>query len=49
VYQDLVEGFEAETLALKNWAEESTLDMAWRNKVKDTLRSEREAILRRNN
>ncbi|KAK0657551.1 hypothetical protein B0T16DRAFT_488674 [Cercophora newfieldiana] len=43
VYQDLVQAFEEQTLALKTWAEESTLDMAWKNKVKDKLRSEREA------
>jgi hypothetical protein len=43
VYQDLVQGFEEQTQGLKNWAEDSTLDMAWKNKVKDKFRSEREA------
>ena len=43
VYQDLVQGFEEQTQALKNWVEDSTLDMAWKNKVKDKFRSEREA------
>lgn len=42
VYEDLVCGFEEQTEALKDWAEESTLDMAWKNKV-DKLRSENEA------
>ncbi|KAK4451767.1 hypothetical protein QBC34DRAFT_400720 [Podospora aff. communis PSN243] len=43
VYQDLVQGFEEQTQGLKSWAEDSTLDMAWKNKVKDKFRSEREA------
>ncbi|KAK3393768.1 hypothetical protein B0H63DRAFT_27607 [Podospora didyma] len=42
MYQSLVLGFDAQTELISDWADGSTLDTVWRNKIKDKFRDKRE-------